>query len=211
MPIARAPVNTIPRVINIYNIDDLFVFQAWYSVLLPHRRVPSTKLLTLAQNELAAPRFEPNENIKSVFVPQLGFVFTKFSDSFKKILGKDIQNETDKTQRVQLHAHCNIVNFTGVIDDKENILTQLPDKMLLSSLPYTLLDFIYKVNEYYYITKQKYTYEGGGSKNQGCSITYLPTKKVYKVRQNSDKKKYIIMNKNKVYLKDIKGKFRYIK
>jgi len=217
MPIVTAPVTnqslpqTIPRVINTYNIHDNFIFEAWYAVLLPYRRVPSKNLLRIATNklgELVQPTLEStNVYIKSVFDPLSGFVFTDFSDLYKEALTKG-------KHEVELYAHSDTVNFIGVIDDNVNILDPLPEKMrqVKPGYKYTLLDFIYKAHKEFYITTEKYNYEGtGGSKNQGCSITYLPTKKVYKVRQNSDKKKYIIMNKNKVYLKDIKGKFRYIK
>jgi hypothetical protein len=208
MPVTE---QTIPRVINTYNIHDNFIFKAWYAVLLPYRRVPSKNLLKLATkklNDLVQPTLDStNVYIKSVFDPQSGFVFTDFSDLYKDAL-KQGKHE------VELYAHCDTVNFIGVIDDNVGILDPLPEKMQLVTpgYGYTLLDFIYKAHKEFYITTEKYKYvRTGGSKNQGCSITYLPTKKVYKVRQNSDKKKYIIMNKNKVYLKDIKGKFRYIK
>jgi predicted secreted protein len=50
------------------------------------------------------------------------------------------------------------------------------------------------------------TPRGGGSKKTK-EIIMKKTKKVYKVKKTKDGNKYVMINKNKVFLKDIKGRY----
>lgn len=51
---------------------------------------------------------------------------------------------------------------------------------------------------------------GAGKKSPKKSIRMKDGKKVYIVRLDKDKKKYISMNKTAVYLNDIRGKYVYV-
>lgn len=108
---------------------------------------------------------------------------------------KETINESFKSTLITLKDN-ELIKF--LIEETDIFYTSLPsDGEVINKEPYIISDDI--------STYEVITYDGG--KTNKKNIIYNGNKRL--VKKDSDKKKYIIYKKSKVYLSEIKGKYKY--
>lgn len=187
----------MPRILNIYNVEDTMIFKALRLVRwVSNVNFPNTKIYAHAfkrLNTAPLPGFiTPPLEIRNVYYPSIGLMFTKFPpnhDIGQMAIHKDLTGISKKIFTIErlrcwLSHGCSD-NFLPVMD-KDLVITVFAPYFQTSAVEAT----------------------GGGVRMR---VLFTPTKKPYSVHKDSKKQKYIIMKKQRVYLKDIKGKYRYLR
>lgn len=193
----NAIVDNIPRILNIYNVEDHIVFKSFIvKHFLMRLRVPDATLLESVKRTISSSLGFQTSPLSHVFLKDCGLIFTQFNTPMKQIIATAYSMPIKDADYL---CHSASDNLNVIVDHIERN-TQI--------YGLTLSEFLF-VN-YAPIERTRdevHVRVGGGSSRE---VTIMSTKKKYKVRLDADKRKYIMMNKQKTYLKDIRGKFRYL-
>lgn len=182
----------VSRIVNLYNVDDIWLNNEFnnrlFKLFMP-LKVPKLKIVRNMDEALTTKftGFNGNEVVHGDFKD--GLVFVKFD--YETDFGhRSYQEASDKQYVFGLACHTSHRNMEAV-------------------LPASITQHIHYVGESKDCPPEITRLFGGGATNKKQSIVYLPTKKHYSVRLDKQKRKYITMNKQKVYISDIRGKYRY--
>lgn len=194
------------RIVNIYNVEDAWLRQKHFAVsfrsiflraFVPFK-VPKSSLFEEFEKELEHQALAFNGSAitaqdKSEYIHSLGVMLVKFRKGMElgqKQYAVDVNDQTELLMIYQSLCHTTFRNMFPIVDNH---------------IIYMLMHFRRNNESCKDLTKP--LQQGGGGK---AAIVYLPTKRRYKVQmEKQSKKKYIVMNKQKVYLASIRGKYRY--
>jgi hypothetical protein len=180
------PVKTLSRIVNLYNVDDVWLLNEFnkplYKLIMPFK-VPKLAEVREQAAALTQPQFVSGQTVKSSAFSQ-GLMFVKFTDNNTRF--PNIRDPHAHKLWVGTECHTSHRNMEAVLP------AEIAGKMHTKG------------------TCQICAEHGMTGGSASMKIRYMPTKKHYSIRIDKQKRKYItMMNKQRVYLSDIRGKYRY--
>lgn len=193
-----------PKIINVYNMDDEIVNIFHNRTIEGNKTTLGTMTRGLFAKAFITNRVPPKsqwDNIKTSLIGQLTSFGNPLAvgayDTMKSIYYIKFRDLSEPN-------HANWRSLCHIIDNAK-IDIPAPNNTIGA-----LLNFIF--HPQIFLTRKEASTVIVGGMMHPVVITMLKDKKTYKVKEDRQtKQKYIMMNKVKTYLKDLKGKYRYVR